>query len=244
MRAIPIPLAIILTLYVAILAVKEGFIFKESLVPERTITVQGRGEVSAAPDAAVLLITVVSEDVEAASTQQSNSQRANAIYTMLSGLGIEKKDIQTTQYNLEPVYSYVENRPPNLTGFRLSQTISVKVKNFDKMGPILAEAVKLGANRTDGPFFEISDPEQYRNQARKAAFAQAKARALSQADAAEVKLGNLISFQEMGANPPALQTRQHEMTLRAGLEEKSSSPTIEAGSQDLSVVVDVVYEIR
>ena len=244
MRAIPIPLAIILTFYVAILVIKEGFRFKELLSPERTITVQGRGEVSAAPDVAVLLITVVSEDTEATSTQQNNSQKANAIYTMLSGLGIEKKDVQTTQYNLEPVYSYVENRPPNLTGFRLSQTISVKVKNFDKMGTILAEAVKLGANRTDGPFFEISDPEQYRNQARKAAFAQAKARALSQAEAAGVKLEKLISFQEMGPNPPVLQTRQYEMSLRAGAEDKLSPPTIEPGSQDLSVVVDVVYEIR
>ena len=244
MRVIPPFLTIILSLYVALLVIKEAFLFKESLAPKRTITVQGKGEVSAAPDAAVLLITVVSEGVEAAATQQGNSQKANAIYMMLSAMGIEKKEVQTTQYNLEPVYSYIENRPPNLTGFRLSQTISAKVKNFDKMGKILAEAVKLGANRTDGPFFEVSDPEQYRNQARKEAFAQAKARALSQAAAAGVKLGHLISFQEIGANVPILTSRQHEMALRAVAEDKLSSPVLEPGSQDLSVVVDVVYDIR
>ncbi|MBX7157369.1 MAG: SIMPL domain-containing protein [Verrucomicrobiae bacterium] len=244
-RVIPFPVALVLTFYLAILVAKEAVVLKDSFFPQRMITVQGRGEVSAAPDAAVLLLTVVSEDAEAAKTQKSNSERANAVYAMLTGLGIEKKAVQTTQYNLEPVYSYIENRPPDLTGFRLSQTISVKVKDFDKMGPILAEAVKLGVNRTDGPFFEISDPELYREQARKEAFAQAKAKALSQAAAAGVKLGVLVSFQELGNNgslPPM--TRSLGVT-RAGLDEsKIAPPNIEPGSQDLSVVVDVVYEIR
>jgi hypothetical protein len=243
MRVIPFPVAVMLTIYLAILAVKEFFVLKESVLPKRTITVQGRGEVSATPDAAVLLLTVVSEDAEAAKTQQSNSEKANAIYAMLTGLGIDKKAVQTTQYNLEPVYSYVENRPPDLTGFRLSQTISVKVKDFDKMGPILAEAVKLGVNRTDGPFFEISDPEFHREQARKEAFAQAREKALSQTEAADVKLGALISFQELGNNG-ALPLPRSTMMRTTMEESKISPPTIEAGSQDLSVVVDVVYEIR
>jgi uncharacterized protein YggE len=248
MPSIPRPLTYALIAYLAVLTLQHLADFAVTKSSTERVHVRGTGEVSAPPDSAVILLTVITEAAEPASAQAQNTERANAVFKMLEGVGVPAKDYRTTQYSLEPIYAYVENRPPQLKGFRLSQTVSVKLKNLDWIGRVLSESVTLGVNRTDGPTFEVADPKALEAQARQKAFADARYRAEQMAQAAGVRLGRVLSFSE-GAIPMPGGVgggRGGAMPLARAARELDAveAPVIAPGTQEVSVSVDVIYEIR
>jgi len=226
--------------------------FVRSSVPERSFQVTGEGKVIAVPDVAELSFGVITEGgKDLGLLQKENSEKANSIIAFLKEQGIDEKDIKTTSYNISPRYQYFSCQPilreqelkpcppPEIVGYTLNQSISVKIRDFNKLGEVLTGVVERGANNVSGPNFTIDDPTKFQNQAREEAIRKAKEKAEVIAKAGGFRLGKLLSLQEGVSFPSPIP--MHALEVAKGGE---VAPQIEPGSQEVTVTVTLTYEIK
>ena len=164
------------------------------------ISVTGSSFAEIKPDIATLRLDVISEKPTAAEAELDNSTSANSVIAALKTLGVDPKDIQTSSLTLAPII--IEERDPktnrvvkrNLTGYRASNSLNVKIRNVDKAGAIAARIVEMGANHFDGLSFEVSNYVERADEQRVKAVAEAMRRAKLFAQAASMKLGRLLAI--------------------------------------------------
>ena len=120
--------------------------------------------------------------------------------------------------------------------------VSVKVRDFEKVGDLLAGIVDKGANSFSQLSFAIDDPTSVENEARSEAIAKAKDKAMSIAKAGNVKLGKLLSIQEGNSYDPYY---GYGVGGAGPVAEKSlPAPMIEPGSEDVKITVTLTYEMK
>lgn len=236
-------------LLVAVAAVMASYQYKlsvESTYPTRTFSVEGTGDVDSTPDLAMFSVTVTTEGGKnVADVQNANTEKMNNVNAFLKEQGVDKADLKTAQYSLNPRYSYnpctAGSCPaPTITGYSLTQTLEVKVRDSAKLGGLLSGVVESGANSVSEVRFIIDDDASVRDEAREEAIAEAKKKAKALAKSAGFRIGKLVSLYEN--NNPV-------MPYGMGGAEMSSfkadaAPVVEPGTQSTKVQVTLVYEIR
>lgn len=229
-------------------------IYSKSIEPSsyRSFSVSGEGKITAIPDVAQFTFSVITEGgKDIAALQQENTQKANRAVALLKNNGVEDKDIKTASYNLQPRYQYFscpigKNSsakpcpPAEIIGYSISQTVSVKIRDFEKAGEILSGVVQSGVNSVSELSFAIDDKTEIENQARQEAVAMAIKKAESIAQAGKFNLGKILSINE---NSSPVFNRYKTLGV-GGSEDFISSPTIELGSQEVTVGITMTYEIR
>ncbi len=216
--------------------------YADSLPVARTITVAGEGKTVAASDIAKLSFAVVSEGKEPEKIQAENTEKMNAAIDAVKSQGVEPKDIKTSGYNLSPRYEYDEKkRTSYISGYTLTQTVAVQLRDFAKISPILGQLPSLGINQIQGVNFEIEDPEQYLAIAREEAFNRAYAKAGIMAKQTGVRLGKVVTFSEGSQGGPIYLRSYEAAAMKADI---APAPTIEPGSEEVRASVSVTYELR
>lgn len=163
------------------------------------ITVTGEGQVSGAPDMATVSLGVTTQAKTAAEAMAANNVQLGLVLERLRGAGIEERDLQTSGLSLNPDWQQPEGETqPRIVGYVASNMLTVRVRAIDTLGTVLDKAVIDGANTFNGVSFGLSDPQPALDQARKAAVADAMARAKLLTEAAGLKLGPVISITEGG----------------------------------------------
>lgn len=201
----------------------------------RQVTVVGHGEVKTRPDMATVQIGVQTQAADAKDALAQNTQQTQAVQAKLKDLGIADKDMQTSNFSINPTY---DNDGRQVTGYTVSNMVSVTIRNLDQAGMLLDQVVQAGANSIYGINFSVSDPEAVLNQARTQAIQNAQARASQLAQAAGASAGEVLVITEnVGSAPPM------PMMARDSAAAGSAAP-IQAGEQTLSVDVQVTYALR
>lgn len=207
-----------------------------------TITVSGEGKASVAPDIAEAsfgLDTGVQRTTAAAMTKLNDTMAK--IYDALQKAGVEKKDIATENFYLNPTYNW-NSGTQVLTGYQAMQSLRVKVRDLDKVSAVVSAATDAGANQAGNVTFTVDNAEETRSEARKKAIAQARAKAEQLARDLGVRLGEIKAFSEgFGGVPPIMYARDQAVGIGGGSD--AANPTIPAGTQDLSVTVSITYEL-
>ena len=221
-----------------------------------TINVSGEGDVFAIPDVATFSVTVneTAKDVETAQT--TATKKANAIIEYLKGQGIEEKDIQTTDYSVNPHYEYREAScpasssgtvvycPPGrqvLSGYEVSQTLTVKVQNKKKAGTLLSRVGSRGAQSVSGLSFTVADQNLLEEQARGKAIADARQKADVLAKSLGVTIVRVVGFNENNNYPVYYAKASAGMAMDA---QAAPAPQIPTGQNKITSNVSVTYEIR
>lgn len=161
----------------------------------RSLSVNGIGRVTIVPDMATVNIGVRSEADSVTDALESNTTQANAISAALKEMGIEEKDIQTSNFNIYP-----NDRWNPMTGevegryFVVENTVNVIVRELSTLGEVLNVVVEAGANSIYGISFNVEDRSAAVAEARDIAIADAKAKAEAIAASAGVQLGEIISI--------------------------------------------------
>ncbi|NCN53101.1 SIMPL domain-containing protein [Candidatus Wolfebacteria bacterium] len=237
-------LVLLVVVLVGLSSVKAIWGYKSSLYPAKTITVSAEGKSITAPDIASFSFSVVAEGNDPEKIAEDNNKKINEAITLVKQKGIEEKDIKTTGYNLSPRYEYDEVRRMSfISGYRLTQTVELKIRDFSKISEILGELPKIGINQIGSLTFNVDEPEQYRSEAREEALEKAREKAKEMAKQAGVRLGDVVSFNESGGQPPIF----YEKYGLGGVSTDAAyapSPSIEPGSQEINVTVSVTYEIK
>lgn len=211
----------------------------EDKMTERTITVSAAGSVSAEPDQATIQTGVTAEAKTAREAMSKNTDAMKKIITELKMQGVEAKDIQTTQFNIEPVYVYPkEGQPPVVTGYRVNNMVSVRVRNLDKIGGVLDQLVTAGANQMHGISFDVSKAETLKDDARKDAMANALRRAKLLAAAGGAEVGEVVQISEEAVHQGP---RPVVFSKRAAMAEAAP---IERGAMELETRVTVTWKLK
>ncbi len=167
--------------------------------PQPMITVTGTGTVQAAPDLATLMIGVTTQAGTAAEALAANSASVEAVITRLTASGIEPRDMQTSNLSINPNWSGSDSSASGISGYVASNLLTVRIRKLDGLGAVLDASVADGANTLNGLSFGLAAPEPALNEARKAAVADARAKAELLVAAAGLKLGRIVTISENGA---------------------------------------------
>lgn len=206
----------------------------------RTISVSGEGQVYGRPDQAQISTGVVTQGPNAKDALARNTARMTEVIATLKKMGVDAKDIQTSDFSISPIY--LPQQPgqnmPRIGGYQVSNNVSVMVKDLAKLGDILDQVVQMGSNNVGGVMFSIADPKPLQMKAREAAVADARARAEVYAKAAGVSVGKVLSISETSAARPM------PMMAMAREAAADSAVPVEAGQQQVGLNVSVVFEIN
>ncbi len=211
-----------------------------------TISVNGEGKVTAVPDIAELSFGVQTGPQPTAKAAMEKLQKSmNAAFEAVKALGIEEKDISVQSLWLNPSYDW-NNGKQTLRGYEANQSLSVKVRDLDKVSDVLSAATNAGANQAGGVTFTIDDPEILRADARKKAIANAQEKAEQLAEQLGVELGDLKGFSEGGGGyqPPMPYMAKTAMMESVGGGMADASVPLPAGEQEVMVNVSMTYEVE
>ena len=183
------------------------------------IIVTGEGRGTAVPDMATGRMGVAGEAPNAADAMAQVSQTMTRVQAVLEAAGIEARDIQTTALQLNPRWDNRvtrEGEAPRIIGYYAENGISVRVRDLSILGDVLGAVVADGANQFRGLSFDIADRAPLLEKARRAAVAEARAKAGLYADAAGVTLGTLIELREGGLHMPSPMRAEMRMATADG----------------------------
>jgi uncharacterized protein YggE len=257
-------LATILVVGILIFLVGQLAYQERSLAQQNAnqVTVSGEGKVYVKPDVAVISLGVTAQGATVAEATKNGTDKMNAVIAVVKGLKVAEKDIQSTNYNLTPVYetsttpiavpmmypvnvggSEAVKTATNIVGYKLEQNIQVKIRDFATVGDILAKATASGANLVGDLQFTIDNPEQFREQARAEAIKKAKVNAKNLSKESGVDLGKLINVYENYNSYPMMYDSVAK-GLGSAAPEAVSIPTIQPGQQEISLTVNLTYQVK
>jgi uncharacterized protein YggE len=205
----------------------------------RTITVQGMGQIAATPDVASVTIGVVTEDREPAAALAENNTAMDKLFAILKRFKVAEKDRRTSGFSVSPQSQRSNDRtgPSFIVGYRVTNQVTVKYRNLKNLGRLLTALVEDGANRINGIGFTFDDPEKLRNDARRAAVADARRRAELYAAESKSEIGRVLQITELSVAFP------RPIVGSMATMERAAPVPVAPGEQSVSASVTVVYSI-
>ncbi|WP_301109669.1 SIMPL domain-containing protein [Sporosarcina sp.] len=202
---------------------------------QRTITVYGEGAVKASPDRVQIVISVNSRGTELQEIQQDNASRMNQVTKALLAAGISEDSIQTIDYQIRPVYDYV-NGEQRFQGYEVTNTIRITSENLSRAGELVDLAVKNGANQIGSIEFSLQNQDEY--------YQKALALALQDAEMKMITIGTSLQL----PNKPIPMTIEEQhinqpIAFRAVAMADTGSTPISSGTLTISASLLVTYQI-
>lgn len=205
------------------------------------LSISAEHQVQVAPDKADITLGVESQAETAQAAAQQNAQAMNSVMDALRRARIADRDVQTSNLSLSPRYRYEENRDPILVGYTASNTVNVTVRDLRNLGRIMDAVVAAGGNQVQGVSFGVQNPDPSLDEARRQAFAKARARAELYAQAAGLRVSRIAQIAEGGAYapPPPMPMAMARMTAM------EAAPTpVSPGEVGMTANVNVVFELE
>lgn len=213
-----------------------AFLLAQPALAEGKLTVSGSGQAFAAPDMATITLGVSERAKTARDAMDAASGAVAAILSRLETLGVETRDVQTSDLSLGPVWGPRNaSGEARITGYEASNRLTVRVRALDGLGGLLDAVLDDGANRFSGLSFGMQDPQPLHDAARRAAVADALRKAALYAEAAGVTLGPIRSISEQGGARPVM----GDMMFAA----RAEAVPVAAGETGMSAQVTVVFDL-
>jgi uncharacterized protein YggE len=205
----------------------------------RTLTMSGQGEVKAAPDTVTLSAGVTVQAPTAAAALAADNTRMQGVMAALKKQGVADKNIQTAQFSVSPQYaSSNDGQAPRLTGYQVTNEVSVRLDDVTKLGATLDALVAAGANQMNGINFSIADSSALLTEARQRAVTEALAKAQTYAKAAGVTLGPILSISENENSGP------RPMFMTAMAVRAPKAVPVAMGEESVTANVSIVWQIQ
>lgn len=202
-----------------------------------TFQVSGDGKIEASPDMAVVNGGVYATGLTVKETQSQLNENINKVSEELKKLGLDAKDIQSTNYSINPDTDYRQLKQ-RITGYSASTNLQIKIRDIEKTNQVIDKMTENGVNQIGGISSEIADKTKLINLARIKAVADAKAKAENAARIAGFKIGRIINYSEsLGDSPPTLRS------LEVSQKDSTAATKIEPGQTSVNVTVTLSYEI-
>ncbi len=232
---------------------------KNTATNTNTISFTGEGKVFAKPDIAAISFSILTEAKTSKAAQDDNSVKSKKVVDFLKGQGIEEKDVKTTGYNVYPQYNNYPRPCPlsypqggeaypcldneqKISGYQVSQSFEVKIRDLDKVSAVLDGLVTAGANQVNQLGFKVDDEEKTKEQAREMAIKDAKEKATRLRKQLGIRLGKIVNYSEGGGGYPIYMLKAEAADGRGG--GGVSGPEVPAGENEIVVNITITYQIK
>jgi uncharacterized protein len=209
---------------------------QQSGPPEARVVVIGEGSVAAPPDYAQFTTGITTRAKTAKEATDANTKVMAAVTAAFSNSGVAQNDIQTSRFSLQPVYAQQSNAAAKLSGFDVSNQVTVTIRQIAKLGDILDRVVAAGATDIGSVEFLHADPAKALDQARDAAVADARRKAELYAHATGLTIGRVAWITEDAAQSPP-------MPMGGMRAMAAAAAPISAGEDTLRVRITIGYGI-
>ena len=206
----------------------------------RTITVVGEGKVDVQPDVAYLNLGVVVTRPTVREASSANQEVIDAVIMAVKDAGVAEEDIQTSSFSVN-VNNYGPNgiMPETEWTYQVSNNVNVTIRDLASVSKVLDTAIEAGANNIYGVNFALQDSAAAQSEARRAAVADAEARAEDLAALTGVGVGEVVSVSEViGSQPVYGSFRENAMGMGGG-----GGTPIQPGQLNLTMQIQVTYAI-
>ena len=211
----------------------------------RTISVTGEGVVRLDPDTADVSLTVQSISTSLKTAQDNVTEGLTSLTDVLTEAGVAADDIATASYEIFPQNEYDDNGNfEGISGFIVTATLTVTIRDIDTVGTILDAAISGGATGVNGIRFYTDDPSAPASEARAMAITNARTKADELAAAAGAQIVGVYSIVETSAPPPQpYEFEAADVAMASGAAEARQVP-ISPGQSEIRVDIQVVFEIE
>jgi uncharacterized protein len=232
---------------------KREFLMKKSLIAlslvtlmtaahaqtlNRQISMTGTSKITAQTSQAYVTAGAITTGKTAREASDKNATIMTSVLNGLKDIGIDPKDVVSTDISLRPVIEYSTRNIPRVVGYDATHTLSITFKDMGKLGDGLDKIVSAGANSIGEVTLTAPLSEEKQEEARVNAVKDARRKAETLVTAAGGKLGRVISISLQGYNAP-----RAARTMMADSMSKSASTPIAAGDLTGDVSVNVTFEI-
>jgi uncharacterized protein YggE len=204
--------------------------------PFPTVSVTGEGTATVTPDRAQINAGVSTEAKTPGEASEANAKLMTAVMAAARAAGVAERDVRTARFSIYPVQATRKrDEAPQIVGYRVTNHVQVRLVDIAKVGEVLDRLIAAGATDMGGIEFTASEPSKRLDEARAAAFADAKRKAELYARSAGLQVGRALSIAEEGDGPRPL-------TYRAGTAAAAATP-IAVGEESVRVQVSVSFEL-
>jgi uncharacterized protein YggE len=211
---------------------------------QQGIWVNGEGKVTITPDIATISVGISAEAAKVVEAQAQAAAAMEKVMAVLTGNGIDKKDIKTQYFSIQPMMKYDNLKQESyITGYQVSNMVTVKIRAVEKAGLIIDAVATAGGDNTrvNGISFSVDQPEKYLEQARTSAMNDAKAKAQKLAGLAGVTLGKAVYITESSYSQPG----PYPVAMRSDMASGAAPATeISPGQADITLNVQINYAIQ
>ena len=208
---------------------------------ERLMTVTGQGVINVEPDLAHINLGVQTVGKTANAALKENNSKMAKIIAELKAVGIEDRDIQTTNFSISPQWEQIKqsskHQRPKIIGYIVSNMVNLRIRDLDTIGEVLDQVVNLGANSFHGIRFDISNRAELMDDARVLAVKKARSRAEILTEAAGVELGEILTISEGGGFVPQGRFAQADAMM-------AEAVPIAQGELEIRAPVSLTYELE
>ena len=158
--------------------------------PQNTVYVGADGKFEAAPDTAVLQFNVSVQDDTSQAAYQHASKDVEQVRQIFHANGIEPKAASLGFLSVQPQYDW-KNPKHKVIGYRVSTDVTLKLKDFSKIGPITQQLADANVSETQTLNYTLENMDEAKNKAVEDAYRRARNSADTLARASGRSLGEL-----------------------------------------------------
>jgi len=221
--------------------IQEYYFIGKTDQSERMITVNGYGKAVGTNDIAVTTLGYSNTALDVSDAQKVNKKTMDGIMNDLEYMGIDKKDLQS-DYTIYPEYEYHPEDGRKFKGYKVTSNVTVKIRDLSKIEDVLSLAGKYDANQLSGLQFTIDDTQNLKVQAREKAIEDAKEKATKLSRDLGIRIVSVVSYNEYESSeyyPRSNAKIMYDEAIGMG----GNVAEVASGSQDVSVNVNITYEI-
>ena len=209
--------------------------------PVAGIVTTGDATVRVKPDIALVTIGAVAQASSAADAQAQVADRVAKILERAKALGVADKDTKNVGYSIQPQYASGPNQAPRITGYEARQNILLTLRSVDTIGKAVDTLVQNDGALTASVAFSLDDTKPAQAEARRLAIQDALAKASAMAQTANVKIGKVLSVNDVQGLPIPLPTQNFQLAAPARSGAEAQLP---AGQLDITIRVQVQFSIE
>jgi uncharacterized protein YggE len=208
------------------------------------ITVSGEGEVEGAPDTLSADLAVSVKRPSVGEAVAASAEVSNAVVDAVAAQRVAPEDVQTRSYTVNQEFRFPEGGSPVPDGYRVNNTVTVKVRDLPNAGAVIDAAVAAGGNdlRIDRVAFSLENDGPALTAARDRAFRDAQAKAEQYAELAGRPLGGAQAISDVVVTPQPDQLFG-EAARRAAFSAQDSATPIAPGEVTTRVTVNTRFTI-
>ena len=226
---------------VGLSAIKDTTDSSVSISKDGTVTVTASGTINVVPDVAEITFGISSDNADLSLAQEDNNTRSAQVKSTLEQLGVDDKDIQTTDYYIYPQYDYNTGDGSQISGYSVQQTLVVKNLKIEEAGNVVSQCVSAGINNMTGINYTSSKYDETYQQA----LADAMNNARTKADALAASVGGKVTEVETINEGYQDNSPEYRTFSMAGIEnaKAADSLTFQPGETGVTATVTVQYKI-